>query len=519
MKSRIFVFVLLLAFGCSKDSLPPADNKITKGKNMFYVKELLSCGSITVTIDNLTKTISSAAGANPSCSHSGSAMFELEVGIYKYTAKCDQGTQTWSGEIKIYEGNCYTTELEVKPDVVTPTEGQVLIWTDKDRGCGSVKITIEGSSQDITTFWTGGIPNCESEGAGAVFKLKPGTYSYIAECQKYKWQGSFDVFAGKCSLIQLEEPLEIIPTYSFSEPGLLQELGDITGGPTYRIVSSEKLIAINVYPNTTGPVQINVAVSSSITSPATNTGLKPLPGPIIRFDFVRTLALNQDETKVYAALTNRRSFADQLNPTMRIYSIDTKTGEATFIADEKSIGKVHQLNINSAGELIASTSLNNGSLIKIEQDGSVKVIVSNLVQPANFVEYEGKYFVTVNDVTKGSVVVVGSDGVVRNLVTDLLKPNDIVLDKNGNFIVKSEKTIDGGNYFVYDLYSSTGKFIANLVDPNKYLIVTYPVFPNSAHLFTPMFIDENNNFVFDHIGGNPKSNNKRGFWRIALKTQ
>lgn len=503
-----YIFLIAILFSCSKsDPKPSSGEEGKKGKQMFYVKGNLVCGNITVTIGSISKKIISSAGSNPPCSHSGSALFELDEGTYSFIAKCDSGTDNfWEGEVKIYKGECQTTLLEEKSEL--PKEGQAFVWINKDIGCGTIKVTINDVSQNINRFISTGEPDCLNFSDGAVFKLLHGSYNYTAECSKYKWSGSFEVVAGKCQKILLENPVNTIPVYAFSEPSLLTKVPDaVYATSIYRVSATNKLFTL-----TSNKLSIQNSIGSTPTFRVFTYSKPTFVGSSSR---VTSLAINKEETKVYSVAYLSDYRGDIYPNEVWLYSLDLKTSVATPIANHNTIGKIKYININSSGELIATSDLNNGSLIRIEDDGSIITIASNLIAPANFAEHDGSYFVSINDVVKGSIVVIDPLGQTRSLITNLLKPNDLVFDNFGNLVVKYERTIGGENQFIYSLYTPNGEFISNLIDPSNYLIVS-SMYGTQLPFIMPMYIDENNNLVFDHTGGYPVPLRQRGLWRINL---
>jgi hypothetical protein len=84
------------------------------GQGMFWVQSSLGCGTITVYISGVGKTITSyyASGA-PSCGASGCATYNLSPGTYAFTASCSGytwGTST-PAYITITAGGCSTMKL------------------------------------------------------------------------------------------------------------------------------------------------------------------------------------------------------------------------------------------------------------------------------------------------------------------------------------------------------------------------------------------------------------------------
>ena len=536
MKSKkslwaIFVVVLLLQVSCSKDKVTPVEENT--GKNMFYVAENLTCGTISVTIGDVSKSITSAAGKNPSCSQNGSAMFELKEGTYNYSAKCLQGTQTWEGQIKIYKGECYTTELVIKNDPPENKNGRVIFWLEKDLICGSIKVTIKDSTKYVTTYVKSGQVGCDVASNGAIFSLPQGSYTYSASCSRYKWDGTIDIIAGQCTNFKLVPTGEIIPTYTFSAPQLLAQIDDTPfyNGRMYRISDSDNLVSSSItkYSYDAPRVLYKSVIWTfrhSIVSP-------PSPSFTVKIgtkfyqnndNFNRTFVLDREDKEIYAMIYEGSTFFDADVPSGGLYRMRADvSGDYSLITSAEKLGKIQHLIYNSDNQLIATSSNDNGSLIKIGIDGMVTKIATGLRQPSNFCEYNGNYYVTINNVTAGSVLKISPTGDVQTIVSNLLRPCDIVFDRYGNFVLKYEKTVDGVNYFAYDLYTESGILISHIVDENNYILLsssyTSGGIPVGNVYYSPMFIDESNNLIFDHVGGTPQTRSKRGFWTINLNKQ
>ena len=63
--------------------------------------------------------------------------------------------------------------------------GNVTFWFGSSN-MAPATVTIYGQSNDITQFYTGGTPACNSAGC-ANFYLPAGTYSYTAQSSQYTW--------------------------------------------------------------------------------------------------------------------------------------------------------------------------------------------------------------------------------------------------------------------------------------------------------------------------------------------
>lgn len=82
------------------------------------------------------------------------------------------------------------------------TTGRVLFWTQKDHGCGNITVTINDQIRMISSYFSGGAPDCGVSG-GATFELPGGTYNFSASCSNYTWNGSITITNGGCFRMQL----------------------------------------------------------------------------------------------------------------------------------------------------------------------------------------------------------------------------------------------------------------------------------------------------------------------------
>ena len=82
--------------------------------------------------------------------------------------------------------------------------GQVMFWSARDHGCGSINVTINGQTRTISNYSTSGAPaGCNISGF-ATFDLQPGTYSFTASCSKLTWQGSVSINSNRCLTYELQ---------------------------------------------------------------------------------------------------------------------------------------------------------------------------------------------------------------------------------------------------------------------------------------------------------------------------
>jgi major membrane immunogen (membrane-anchored lipoprotein) len=82
---------------------------ITTGQGIFWTKTNFGCGVINVTLNGVTRTVSSYYSSVPACGASGCANYTLNPGTYSFTASCSG--RTWSGTIVIIVGGCAHVEL------------------------------------------------------------------------------------------------------------------------------------------------------------------------------------------------------------------------------------------------------------------------------------------------------------------------------------------------------------------------------------------------------------------------
>jgi hypothetical protein len=79
------------------------------GNATFWVASDLGCGTITVSVNGQSKTISSFYSTSPACGASGCANFTLAPGTYNYSASCSG--KTWSNSITVTAGGCSKMQL------------------------------------------------------------------------------------------------------------------------------------------------------------------------------------------------------------------------------------------------------------------------------------------------------------------------------------------------------------------------------------------------------------------------
>lgn len=80
--------------------------------------------------------------------------------------------------------------------------GKIIFWVDSDLGCGTIDVTINGSTKTITSFYSGSTPDCDASGC-ATFSLDPGSYNWTASCSGLSWSGTNEVTSNGCFKMQL----------------------------------------------------------------------------------------------------------------------------------------------------------------------------------------------------------------------------------------------------------------------------------------------------------------------------
>lgn len=185
------------------------------------------------------------------------------------------------------------------------------------------------------------------------------------------------------------------------------------------------------------------------------------------------------------------------------------------IAD--AVGAASQIKVMGNGDIIIATDLNNGSLLKILPNGTRQTIAANLRFPNYFDVFAGNYYVTDLSAITGSVKKITPAGVTTTVVADVLSPRSIVFDRNGNFVLQANVTLNGIVYIQYTLYDATGQLVGPVNDANDFSILSSP----TNTLIAPLYMDNFNNLVFMHNGlvsgtlvPNPVGN--YGLWLLKL---
>jgi len=182
-----------------------------------------------------------------------------------------------------------------------------------------------------------------------------------------------------------------------------------------------------------------------------------------------------------------------------------------------AVGNVAQIKVLANGDIILSTDLNNGSLLRILPAGTIQIIASNLRFPNYFDVFNNSYYVTGLNAITGTVKRITQAGVVSTVLSDVIAPKSIVFDKNGNFILQSNITLQNGNVFLqYNMFDASGQYIGPMNDAND-----NSIFTATSTILCPLYVDSFNNLVFMHFGTafttyipNPVGSN--GLWVIKL---
>ncbi|MBC7641435.1 MAG: hypothetical protein H7174_03715 [Flavobacterium sp.] len=200
----IVAFSFILLSSCTKEEVtPPPIPTPTTGDATFWIASDLGVGSIAVTCNGVTQTITGYFNSGvPSCGASGSANFNLNAGSYPYSAVA--GSSTWSGTITITGGNCTKQQLFSggSGSGGGTSTGDAMFWTASDLGVGNISVTCNGSTKSVTGYFSAGTPSCGSSGA-ASFTLNPGTYPFNASGGSLTWSGTITVTSNGCSKFQL----------------------------------------------------------------------------------------------------------------------------------------------------------------------------------------------------------------------------------------------------------------------------------------------------------------------------
>lgn len=96
--------------------------------------------------------------------------------------------------------NCYFIDAILDPTSHTeePKSGSVNFYTSSSKIRGGVDIYVDGKWVGVLNkFFTSGTPECGQESTVKITR-KPGTYSYVATCEKLSWRGTIEIKEGQC---------------------------------------------------------------------------------------------------------------------------------------------------------------------------------------------------------------------------------------------------------------------------------------------------------------------------------
>lgn len=274
-------------------------------------------------------------------------------------------------------------------------------------------------------------------------------------------------------------------SYTFSAPQFLSSYDELRGsGTTKQSVSISENLIVSFKSLSTSSVPSTLifdvnrngnkfALSYGINQPFLNNGFE---NSLYCFD------ADSLEQYIYAVVNSGLFKLNMSN-----------TADAVKIAD--SLGSVTQIKIMSNNEIVLSSDLNSGSLIKVLQNGTKQIIASTLRFPNYFDVFNNDYYVTGLNALTGTVKKITPAGVVTTILSDIVAPKSIVFDKKSNFVLQSNLTL-GANIFIrYDMYNSSGTLVGPVNDDSDNPILTNAFIKNA-----PLYVDNFNNLVFIHNG-------------------
>ena len=80
-------------------------------------------------------------------------------------------------------------------------QGKATFWTQKDHCCGTITVSVAGSSGSVSQFYSA-TPECGATGC-ANFTLPAGNHTFTAKCGSYSWSGTVTVTENGCFRMQL----------------------------------------------------------------------------------------------------------------------------------------------------------------------------------------------------------------------------------------------------------------------------------------------------------------------------
>lgn len=151
-------------------------------------------------LSNILIDKSNAFAANQSVSNCQSYRTAY-LNLYNKMTQCGYPTTSLNNDYDYVQGlDCSIFDGENGGNTST---GTAMIWTQVDHGCGPISVTVNGSTQAVSSYYSSGAPSCGANGC-ASFTLPPGTYSVSASCSSATWSGSITVTSGGCSKLRLD---------------------------------------------------------------------------------------------------------------------------------------------------------------------------------------------------------------------------------------------------------------------------------------------------------------------------
>lgn len=141
-----FFFIAFCLMSCTKQ-----DKTATTTQAMFWVDSDFGCGTITVTLNGVSKAITGYNISQPSCGDTYAAIFDIAAGSYTFTAKCS--SKTWSGSISVQDGQCNAFKLNSGGGGTTgggTTNGTPTVTAPSTQFIASQDYTVSSSG----AYWT-----------------------------------------------------------------------------------------------------------------------------------------------------------------------------------------------------------------------------------------------------------------------------------------------------------------------------------------------------------------------------
>lgn len=210
---------------------------------------------------------------------------------------------------------------------------------------------------------------------------------------------------------------------------------------------------------------------------------------------------------------------------MQIFKWDLASGQVTKLLPDFSNGLDFLVNsgfkcmrIANDGTIYIASMANNGCIVKVNSTtGVVFTIASNLINPGYFDINNGSLYVPINSASGGKVIRIDQNNAITDVRVNLTGPTNVAIDNYGNLVVRSQTTIDGGNYHRYDMFNMSGINISNVRDASGVSILS------NTMENTPMTFDSYNNLYFFHadgvVSGGITNNNpigQRGLFKIGI---